>query len=107
MNSLSGPAIQACAYNYQCTKNCQNVNFFIKNNYASDHTKNYSTVVLGDFNLPPLSQLTPHFEQLITEPTYDQGSVIDHLYTNFELKEHFTHSVIFSDHDAISFTIEQ
>ena len=72
-----------------------------------NYTKNESTVVFGDFNLPTLTQLTPHYEQLITRPTFDQGSLIDHLYTNFLIDDHFQHSVIFSDHDAISFSIRK
>ena len=69
-------------------------------------TKNRSTVAFGDFNLAPLVQLAPHFQQHVAKPTFDQGSLIDHVYSNFAIEEVIQHSVIFSDHDCLSLIVK-
>ena len=63
-----------------------------------------STIVLGDFNMAPLKQLMTMMKQHVNKPTFDSGSLIDHLYTNLNI-EFYQHSVIFSDHDCISFKV--
>ena len=65
------------------------------------------TVVFGDFNMNPINQLAPHFEeQMVIKPTFHRGTLIDHLYRNCQVEYFSQHSVIFSDHDCISFAIE-
>ena len=52
----------------------------------------------------PINQLAPHFEeQMVTKPTFNRGTLIDHLYRNCQVEYFCQHSVIFSDHDCISF----
>ena len=58
-------------------------------------------IVFGDFNLPPLKPLLPHYNQVITKPSFDKGSLIDHVYTNFIISI-LQNSLIFTDHDMIS-----
>ena len=77
------------------------------------------TAVIGDINenLNKLSKSTKFekmmkekgFNQLIKEPTYDSGSIIDHIYVNHAMsdKEVFTqvNAAYYSDHDIISLYI--
>ena len=65
---------------------------------------NRTTVVCGDFNLNALeSELhlqDQHFHQVVNVPTYIQGSILDHVYTNTEPEYVHVHPVYYSDHDA-------
>ena len=77
------------------------------------------TAVIGDINenLNKLSKSTKFekmmkkkgFNQLIKEPTFDSGSIIDHIYVNHAMadKEVFTqvNAAYYSDHDIISLYI--
>ena len=74
---------------------------------------NIPAIILGDFNCdttngentPLLQFMRSHgFSQLVTQPTTDNGTLIDHLYvrniaplcTNLKI-----HDVYYSDHDCI------
>ena len=73
--------------------------------------ENPSSLIIGDFNFDPSESniLTPFFQQknfiqLITEPTHEQGRIIDHLYIPRFLssKIHFEMTYpFFTDHAAI------
>ena len=68
-------------------------------------------VVAGDFNFHKTepNALTKffsinNFEQLVQEPTHDDGNTLDHCYVPKDKKEHFQvklHSPYYSDHDAL------
>ena len=77
------------------------------------------TAVIGDINenFNKLSKSTKFekmmkqkgFNQLIKEPTYESGSIIDHIYVNHAMatKKVFTdiNAAYYSDHDTISLYI--
>ena len=77
------------------------------------------TAVIGDINenFNKLSKSTKFekmmkqkgFNQLIKEPTYESGSIIDHIYVNHAMatKKVFTdiNEAYYSDHDTISLYI--
>ena len=78
----------------------------------------YPTVVFGDVNIDfnvnsvfKTFMIEKNFQQLLTKPTSDGGSRIDHLYVSKKLhsmKISFQqNSVYFSDHDIISLFIEK
>ena len=69
-------------------------------------------IVVGDFNMKPnfhLSALEP-FEQLVTEATHLNGSILDHVYVRKSLLSSFSICVVvkclfFTDHDAIKILV--
>ena len=72
-------------------------------------THDKTSVVCGDFNTDfnklPDSIVSKTlrdigFQQVITDSTYIEGSLLDHMYTNAEPELHFVHPAYFSDHDA-------
>ena len=72
-------------------------------------THNKTSVVCGDFNtdfnkLPDsiVSKTLQDmgFQQVITDSTYIEGSLLDHMYSNAEPELQFVHPAYFSDHDA-------
>ena len=40
------------------------------------------------------------FQQVISDSTHIEGSLMDHIYTNIEPQSQFLHPAYFSDHDA-------
>ena len=83
----------------------------------SSLSPNIPAIILGDFNCDitngkntPLLQYmrSRGFSQLVTQPTTDNGTLIDHLYvTNITLLciNLEVHDVYYSDHDCISLEI--
>ena len=68
-----------------------------------------TSVVCGDFNFnfykspDNVISNTLHeigFQQVISDSTHIEGSLLDHIYTNIEPQSQFIHPVYFSDHDA-------
>ena len=77
-----------------------------------------ATAVLGDFNIEyqtnsKLKQFmdSKKCSQLIKHPTFDSGSLIDHVYINEKMGQFgvksFQHSVYYSDHDYVSILIRK
>ena len=69
------------------------------------------TVILGDFNINLLEYpdhniinlMQQHgFEQCVTKPTTDQGTLLDHVYVNRPGKVHIdVVDTYYSDHDLV------
>ena len=71
-------------------------------------------IVLGDFNENPNTFRLPleQFEQLVTEPTHIDGSILDHVYVHKSLLSTFffhisVKAMFFTDHDAIRLKISR
>ena len=79
--------------------------------HTDDLSLHQSTIIMGDFNLDWHDQSTqvlmartlPGFRQLVTEPTTDYGSTLDHIYTDLppDLVQHFTLESYYSDHKPL------
>ena len=87
---------------------------------AKEVSKEKDTIIFGDFNINYLQEKsntvsvgleTLGFKQLVQVPTHDCGGLIDHVYYrafNPLREKHielFIHSVYYSDHDGILFTM--
>ena len=80
--------------------------------------ENQPMVILGDMNMGENSNnyfqkflRSKGFKQMIVEPTFDGGSIIDHIYVNEELQKVGCSvdrkSVYYSDHDIISLFVRK
>ncbi len=79
-------------------------------------TKERPSVVVGDFNTDAKTAtnknshlLSMGYVQLISEPTHDEGGIIDHLYVDkaeITRTAYFLHSIYYSDHDAVCIGME-
>ena len=78
--------------------------------------ENITTLICGDFNIPynlqPNNIFSNEFklndmQQQVEHATHKHGNILDHIYCkNSIFKNCFIHSVYYSDHEAICFSIE-
>jgi len=78
---------------------------------TDDMSVEHYTVIMGDFNLDwydestkvTMTRILPGFRQLVSEPTTDYGSTIDHVYTDLpaNLVEHFSLETYYTDHKPL------
>ena len=78
-------------------------------------TKDKTSVVCGDFNIDfnkcPDNSISNTltemgFQQVISNSTHIEGSLLDHMYINTEQAMQFLHPLYFSDHDATCLLVD-
>jgi hypothetical protein len=70
-----------------------------KNTMQSMNNIDWTLAVL-DYNVISNTLHGIGFQQVISDSTHIEGSLLDHIYTNIEPQSQFIHPVYFSDHDA-------